>query len=101
MIALINKTTAVAGLALAALPFVALGFAHAAPAPVAIKVGDLNLSRPADVRIFEQRVDRVADRMCSSYRLLSPRAACEQAVRSEAMDKLTEAQAASVAVASR
>lgn len=36
MIALINKTAAVAGLALAALPFVALGFAHAAPAPVAI-----------------------------------------------------------------
>ena len=101
MIALINKTAAVAGLALAALPFVALGFAHAAPAPATIKIGDLNLSRPADVRIFERRVDRVADRMCSSDRSLSYRAVCKQAVRAEAMDKFAEATSASVAVASR
>ncbi len=99
MIALINKTAAVAGLALAALPFVALGFAHAAPAQATIRIGDLNMSRPADVRIFEQRVDRAADRMCSSYVALADRNVCKRAVRAEAMDKL--ATAAPVAVASR
>lgn len=101
MIALVNKTTAVAGLALAALPFVALGFAHAAPAPAAIKVGDLNLSRPADVRIFEQRVDRVSDRMCGTYMSLSSKQVCKRAVKAEAMDKLAEATSSSAVVASR
>jgi len=101
MIALINKTAAVAGLALAALPFVALGFAHAAPAPATIRISDLNLSRPADVRVFEQRVDRVAEHMCASYVSLADKARCKEAVRAEALDKLAAATSASVAVASR
>ena len=101
MIALINKTTAVAGLALAALPFVALGFAHAATPTATIKIADLNLSRPADVRVFEQRVDSAAGKLCSDYVALGANAACRHAVRAEAADKLAAAQSGSVSVASR
>lgn len=103
---LINRTANIAMYALAALPFIALAFAaHAAPATV--KVSDLNMSQPAQVEQYNQRVDHAAHQVCSSYaqaRDLNMSAACTSAVRAEAADKLSQAQqqaAASVSVASR
>ena len=87
---LLAETANLSLLALAALPIIALSVAHAEPAPV--KVSDLNMSRPADVRTFDARVERAASRVCISVidrRELSRQEACRQAVKAEAMDKLS------------
>jgi UrcA family protein len=102
--ALVAKTANLAMYALAALPIIALSTARAEPATV--KISDLNLSRPAHVAQFNQRLDRATDQICAGYaerRNLTPAAACASAVRSEAMDKLSQAQrqTATVSVASR
>lgn len=87
------SNTAMLGVAL--LPWIALGTAHAEPAT--IKISDLNMSRPAQVAIFEARVDQAAGKVCASYvdpRRLDASAACRQAVRAEAEGKLSQAQVA-------
>ena len=90
---LLAKTANVSLLALAALPMFALTLAHAEPA--SIKVSDLDTSRPADMRTFDARVDEAANKVCvraPDGRDLSRVAACRQAVRAEAMDKLQRSQ---------
>jgi UrcA family protein len=91
---LIAKITNVSFLAVAALPIIALGFAHAEPA--AIKLSDLNMSRPADVRTLDARVDHAANKVCATgpeVRDLDRFDACLKAVRAEAMDKIPSSQA--------
>lgn len=90
---LLAKTANISLLALAALPMIAVTLAHAEPAT--IKVSDLNLARTADRNVFEARIDRAADQLCSSVDLrdLSRQAACREAVRAEAVSKLPAAQA--------
>ena len=93
MNALLSKTANLSMLALAALPIVSLGFARAEPASV--KLSDLNLSRPADVRTFHGRVGHAANKVCLSgaeARDLARLEACRTAVRAEAMDKASHAQ---------
>jgi UrcA family protein len=93
MTSVINKTAMIALYAVAALPFVAISFAHAEP--VTVKVSDLNMSQPAQVQQYDQRVDRAARQICATYsdpRDLDRTAACKTAVRAEAADKLNQAQ---------
>jgi UrcA family protein len=105
MFNLIEKATGFGLLALAALPIVSLGAAHAET----VKVSDLDLRQPAQAAVFEQRLDRAATRICSGRVLISDLTAmsvCKRAVRAEAMDKLTAHEqmalrAATVKVASR
>ena len=92
MNALLTKITDVSLMAVVALPIIALGFAHAAE-PVSIKVSDLNLSRPADVRTLDARIDHAAGKVCVDARDLSRLAACREAVRSEAKDQVSTSQA--------
>jgi UrcA family protein len=90
---LLAKTANLSLLALAALPIFALSLAHAEPA--SIKISDLDTSRPADMRTFEARVDHAANQVCvrgPEGRDLDRVAACRQAVRAEAMDKLSKSQ---------
>jgi len=90
---LLAKTAEISLLALAAVPLIALSVAHAQPA--GIKVSDLNLSRPADVRTFHARVDHAANQVCTGgpeARDLGRFDACRKAVRIEAMDKLSQSQ---------
>jgi len=86
---LLSKTTTIALLALAAAPMISLGFAHAQPA--SIKLSDLNMSRPADVRTLDARIGHAANKVCVSgpdARDLGRFDACRKAVRAEAMDKI-------------
>ena len=85
---LLAKTANLSLLALAALPIVALGFAHAEP--VKVTISDLNLSRPADHRTFDARVERAADQYCSiiDARELARVAACKEAVRADVVRQL-------------
>jgi UrcA family protein len=103
MTSFVEKTATVAMYALAALPFIALGFsAHAETATV--KISDLNMSQPAQVQTFDRRVDQAAHQICASYAApsnLGPSAACTAAVRAEAQDKLTQVREQSSSVASR
>ena len=90
----VEKTAAVAMYALAALPFIALGVARAEPATV--RISDLNMSRPAHVQVFNDRVEHAANHICANYadrRNLTGVAACTSAVRAEAADKLALVQA--------
>ena len=99
MFEVIAKSAAIASLAIAALPFIALGAAHAQTATV--RVSDLSLSRPAHVQVLNGRIDQAADKFCADYadqRDLGRVAACKSAVRAELQEK---AKAASVTVASR
>ena len=90
----VANTANVAMYALAALPFIALGVARAEPATV--KISDLNMSRPAQVQMFNDRVEHAANHICANYadpRNISAVAVCTSAVRAEAADKLAQSQA--------
>ena len=92
--ALIYKTANLSLLALAAVPLISLGFARAEPA--AIKLSDLNMSRPADVQTLHARIDRAANKVCVSgpdVRDLDRFDSCLKSVRAEAVDKIPAAQA--------
>ena len=102
MSSLISKIAGAALFAIAALPAVAVTYARAEPA--VIQVSDLDLSKANSVAAFHARVERAAVKVCTTAvdpRNLSGQAACRESVRAEAMDKLDEAQAAKVTVASR
>ena len=102
MSSMISKIAGAALFAIAALPAVAVTFARAEPAT--IQVSDLDLSKASNVAIFHARVEHAAGKVCITAvdpRNLSGQAACRESVRAEAMDKLDEAQAAKVTVASR
>jgi UrcA family protein len=95
---LLSKAATLSLLAMAALPTVSLAFAHAEPA--AIRVSDLNMSRPADVRTLDVRVDHAANKVCSTgadARDLARFDNCLKAVRAEAHDKIPAVQAQAVA----
>ncbi|EJL28979.1 hypothetical protein PMI01_03391 [Caulobacter sp. AP07] len=65
----IAKLSTAAVLALAALPVLGLAqAAHAAPtAPVVrIPIGDLDLSRADDARVFKARIDAAGEAMCEA-----------------------------------
>ena len=100
---LTTKIVSAATPALAAIPMLALTTAaHAAP--MSLKVGDL--STAAGVAAFEQRLDRVANKMCAAQRQdVGPRIVntdgCVEAVRAEAMDSLTQSQRSQVAAYGR
>jgi len=91
MTSLVEKTATIALYALAALPFIAISVAHAEP--VTVRVSDLNMSQPAQVQQYEQRVNQAARQLCSSVdaRDLDQTAACTSAVKAEAADKLAQA----------
>ncbi len=59
---------------------------------VSIKISDLHLSDPAQVRTLHTRVDKAARKFCFSRATadLPVLAACEEGVKVEAMDKLAE-----------
>ena len=98
MNALLAKTANVSMLALAAMPLIAIGFARAEPATV--KLSDLNMARPADVRTFDARVDHAAGKVCSDVidaRQLARFEACRQAIRAEAKAKLGQARVEALA----
>jgi UrcA family protein len=91
MTSFVEKTATVAMYALAALPFIALSAARAEP--VTVKVSDLDMSRPAHVAVFQNRLERATDKICAGYtdpRNLTGTAACASAVHAEAMDKLNQ-----------
>ena len=93
MLSLIAKSAAVATLAVAALPFIALGSAHAQTATV--QISDLSMSRPVQVQEFKNRVDQAADQFCAGYtdpRNLNGVAACKSGVRAELEEKAAAAQ---------
>jgi UrcA family protein len=108
MFKLMEKAAEIGLVALAALPLVSLGAAHAQTATV--KISDLDLNQPAQAAVFERRLDRAAAKVCmeraGSSLDLTSMAVCKAAVRAEAMDKLAAyerlaAEATPVKVASR
>ena len=97
-----NLTQTVSGLAtlaLAAVPMLALTTAaHAAP--LNVTVGDL--STAAGVAAFEQRIDKVAAHVCQGLTAgvgtrMVKTSGCREAVRAEAIDKLSASQRRQVA----
>lgn len=89
----IRVASAIASLCLAAVPAVAVvTAAHAAPAPVVIKVSDLNLSRPGDAAKFQNRLKMVTRAFCDTERAPLQHTACQQAIASEALSKLSVSQ---------
>ncbi|WP_340646119.1 UrcA family protein [Phenylobacterium sp.] len=103
MFKLTQTVSGIASLALAAIPMLALTTAaHAAP--MSLKVGDL--STAAGVAAFEQSLDRLATSVCAAQtpatgtRLVKMQG-CIEAVRAEAMDKLSERQRSQIAAYGR
>lgn len=102
---IVNRIAAIAALALAATPIVSLASAaHAAEAApiVRIKVGDLNLSNPADAREFSRRVNVAANRACEAQGLrgLSVKA-CLIDFNEDLKDAMSDRQAADLKIAQR
>ena len=96
---IINILTSIATLGMAVIPLSAIGgVAHAAEAHV--RVGDLDLANPSDVRTFNRRVDVAAGQVCAELTSsLSQMPACREAVRQEAVEKLGVRQRATLKVA--
>lgn len=99
MFKLTQTVSSIASLALAAIPMLALTTAaHAAP--MAVSVGDL--STAAGVAAFEQRIDKVATNVCQGLtqgvgtRMVKTDG-CREAVRAEAIGKLSSAQRSQIA----
>ena len=92
MTKVLNTLSAIGAIVMAATPLIAAAsFAHAQDAvlqPQPIRVADLDLGRPADVARFNARVELAAGRMCASYGDMTVNAACRQAIRTEAGQKL-------------
>jgi UrcA family protein len=89
---LISVMTAVATIAMAAVPLSAVvSVAHAAE--VRIPVADLDLSNPADAARFQERVDHAAKRLChDGGQPLSYQSVCRAAVRRDAVAGLGDSQ---------
>lgn len=91
----VSRLSAVATLALAVLPSLAIVTgAHAET--LSVKVSDLNLNTPAGQKVLEQRINVAARQYCAESittgtRLGSP-ASCRAAVRAEILSKLPKAQ---------
>ena len=96
----IAKTANAATWALAVMPMIALAGAAQAQ-DVRVHVGDL--SQPADAARFNRHLDFAANTLCASFvRPIDGArrvAACKEAVREEAMDKLSADQRVQLAAA--
>ena len=103
----ITSLTAVATVTLAAVP--ALGLlqaAHAAEPTARILVGDLNLNDPAQVAVFETRVDTAANGVCSERARANPGgdftiAGCKSAAHKQAAAQLSKVQRQGLQMAAR
>ena len=86
----LETVSAIGALVMAATPLLAVGGVARAQdmAPQTIRVADLDLSQASDRARFDARVDRAADRMCAGGSEIIINAACRQAVRDEAAEKL-------------
>ena len=86
----LETVSAIGALVMAATPLMAIGGLARAQdvAPQTIRVGDLDLGRANDRARFDARVDAAADRMCAGGSRIIINAACRQAVRDEAAEKL-------------
>jgi UrcA family protein len=73
---------------LAAVLLVAAAAGTASAHEVRIAYGDLDLSTPAGADAFDARVRAAARRMCRSTPMIGGRAACQAAVRDEAVTLL-------------
>ena len=99
---IVNNIATAATLGVALLPWIALSVAHAETAT--IRISDLNMSQPAQVAVFDRRVDAAARKLCDGITPMADLASttvCKRAVREEAMDKLSQAQRQTLSVASR
>lgn len=94
----ITKLVTTGYLVLAAVPVVALSasIADAQPAPVTVKIGDLDLTSKAGMDTFEQRATVAGEQFCRGEHSLSGRESCAAAIRAEAHDKLAAVIAQSV-----
>ena len=95
---ILSTLSAIGALVMAATPLVAAGgVAHAAEAdqpPSAHLVGPLNQRASDGAAAFRHRVDLAADGLCTARREtgLGARIACRDAVRQEAVERLSDAQ---------
>jgi UrcA family protein len=99
---LIARIATVAALALATVPVVAVGAAHAETRDkTTIGVSDLDFARSSDVARFGQRVNQAAYKVCPSAGRAGLRAAaaCEMDVKAQAVEKLGSRQKARMTVA--
>lgn len=96
---LVTRIASVAAIALAALPIVAVGAAHAETRSAVIRVADLDFARPADIATFERRVSLVASKLCPTRGGLRQAIACEKDVRQQALGRLGHTQTARMAAA--
>lgn len=90
----VARIASVAAIALAALPIVAVGAAHAETRKAVIQVADLDFARPADIATFERRVSLVASKLCPTQGGLREAVACEKDVRQQAISRLGYTQTA-------
>ena len=86
----VARIAGVATLALAVVPVAALTTtaAHANPAPVHVRVADLDFGSVAGRAEFEARVYSAGRQMCRDERSLRARSSCQAGVRAEAHEKL-------------
>jgi len=97
MIKILNITSAIGALVMAATPLLAIGgsarAAESSMLPVRILVGDLDLAQVQGAAAFDRRLDRAAMTFCLQNGVEMGRInACRQAVRDEAVAKLTTLQ---------
>jgi UrcA family protein len=90
----IARIAAAAVIALVGAPLVAAGAANAQTAPARIQVSKLDLSSAEGAAAFEARLNAVEHRFCvaGEKRSISDTAACRQAIRAEAVEKLSPQQ---------
>ncbi|MEY4256617.1 MAG: hypothetical protein RLZZ141_1844 [Pseudomonadota bacterium] len=68
------------------------GAAHAESSPRMIRINDLNLSQPQDAAKFEQRLKGVVRDFCDAERGLREHRICQDLVRREVLDQLSQTQ---------
>jgi len=81
------KTLASLAAVMIVAPVIAFG-GSASAAEVRIAWGDLDLSTPAGADAFDARVRAAARKMCRNVPMIGGRAACQAAVRDEAVSLL-------------
>jgi UrcA family protein len=94
-----TKLVAAGYLVLASVPVAGAmaSIAHAQPAPVTVKIGDLDLGSTAGQKQFTDRVHAAGRAFCGDEASLQERDACMAGVRLEAHEKLAQVMAARAA----
>ncbi len=105
--AVATRAFAIASFALATLPVAAVAIAsqaHAAVPEAHIQVGDLNLSNPAQVQVFEARLEKASHKVCQGYLTVRGKVTYDQGcidkVRAEAISQLSPEQKVALVTAS-